>query len=758
MSVVYPSSVITEFWDGSDWFDISSYVVSEILCNGGFATGNPDEFTPSLGVCQFDLNNDGGLFTIYGGDSARGLDTLSGWVAGAKIRHRVSYGGFEKTVWFGFLREAVSDDGTWGDQRVHVTCYDWIDVVSRYPMKRSEILLDKTLLDGVQSVVDRISVSPEGVNGDTSYSTFPAIFDNVREKTKALGEIDKLARSELGRVYVLKDGVLRVESFETRNGTKTLTQVPVASRNALLVSPDCALLVSPDNALLISEIEDANIATRHEKIDLRMAEKFWNDAFIKTYPTKTDTSFQVLFQIGTAITIAAGATVEFFGNYVDPNGGLPINGTLMQTPVATTDYLMNSAEDGSGTDLTNKLTVTADYYGDVVVYRLTSSHTDTAYITKLQARGLGIHRTSYIESHSQITGSVLIHGEKTLEINQTYQTDPYPGLVYGASVLEVYKTPKTRVVSARFLANLNASHMLSFLYLDIGSIVNVYDNRSEMYKWYHITSREFLILLGGMIVVTYGLCEYTSFNSGVLSAVRVGFSGSVSGDGIDFGYLSHVAGDDVTSFSVSFWMYPRAVTGDFQTIFNIYTSDGGNTYIFMPGDGGGSRILSLQASRFSSSLGRWTSPTNVFNLNTKSHFVVTYEIDASKDPKIYINGVSQTVTEAQTPSGSLRSSVGGRLIIGNTGQYANGINAILEDVRFYKNKILTASEVEELYNDGIPDTSIVTDALSFQAFAINSDLGDGSSLDGQQIPAGNNFFDNVLLMPGVPHGNPVIEE
>lgn len=754
--MVFPNSIITEYnISGSSWVDISAYVVSDIAGRGGFHSSDPTEFTAGLGSSTFDLDNSGELFTVYGGDNIRGLNTLSGWNKGTKVRHKVRYHHYEEVVWLGFVQDIISDDGTWGDQRVHVTCLDWIDVASRYPMKRSQILTDKNLGQGIQSIVDRVSKTPEGIITGTYSTTFEAIFDNVRSKTKAMGEIDKLARSEMGRVYVMKDGYLMVEGETARKGTDTLTQVPFSPDNALMVSADNALMVSAGNILLIDGNMDAALTTDAEKLDLVMREEFWNDAFVKGYPTRTDTSLVVLFQIGSAIPIAPGQTIEFVGNYSDPNGGSPVNGTNMQTPAATTDYLMNTASDGSGSNITANLTVTADYYGDVVVYRMTSSYTSgIGYITKLQARGYGIYRNSSLESHISITGSASDYGEKTIDLNQTYQTVPYAGASYAASVLELYKTPKTRISEATYCANLNGDHMMAFLKLDIGDLIKVYDNRSGMYKWYYITSRKFVIFLGGIIIFSFGLCEHPSLANGGLNPVSVDFSGRATGDAINFGYLPHVSGDNVTSFTMSTWIYLRSVWTSFTTIMNIYSTGGSNFYFYLQGTSGDTK-LTFFSQKFDASAGRWRVPVNALSTGTWSHIAVTYDINVLSDPVMYINGVSQTITEEQTPSGTFISGIGTSLVIGNTGAYANGVDAILKDVRFH-DRILAPSEVLTLYNGGVGDTSLVTDGLVFQGLAINSDLGDASTFNGQQIPTDNKFFENILRRVGEPRGTPLI--
>lgn len=762
-SLVFPSSIITEFYNGSVWVNISRYVVSDITGDSGFPMSDPDMFTASLGTSEFDLNNSGGLFTPYGGDSVRGLNTLAGWGKNTKIRHRVVYGGFDKEFWTGFVSNIASDDGTWGDQRVHVTCLDWIDVAARYPMKRSQILTDKTLADGVQSIVDRISVPPEGVKPDPSTTIFPAIFDNVKSKTKALSEIDKLARSETGRVYVLKDGVLRVEASDTRKGTSLLTKVPVVGGNALLVSANNALLVSADNAYLVSEIEDANLALTSEKLDLQMRDEFWNDAFVRNYPTFTDTSLKVLYNLGTPIPISPGRTIEWIGNYSDPNGGNPVNGTNMQTPVATTDYLFNTKEDGSGTNVTASGSVSAEYFGDVVVYRLLSSYPSPAWVTKLQARGFGIYRTSYSESHISITGSVNSRGEKTFDLNQTYQSLPYDGIVYGKSVLEIYKEPKTRINSARYCANLNSSHMLAGMYLDVGSLIKVYDGRSAMNKWYHIASRKFKIFLGGIIILTFVLIEHLSVASGGLNPVAVEFhTGTSAGDPgatVDFGVLPHVYSDE----------NPASKQISFSVWANL--SLGGNLILLSTNNGGfrfsvshvalSDTYLSAYSNVFNVAPGNWNSVTIPSIANNWHLLSVTYDFSSpNNDPVFYVDGVPYATIETITPAGAEFSREGTPVMIGAvktlTENYLYPPTGKLFDARIYHG-ILSASEFLAIYNGGTPSMFAgKKDGLVFQAFAINSDLGDASSLDGQQIPDGNNYFDNIMRYVGEPVAAPII--
>jgi len=77
---------------------------------------------------------------------------------------------------------------------------------------------------------------------------------------------------------------------------------------------------------------------------------------------------------------------------------------------------------------------------------------------------------------------------------------------------------------------------------------------------------------------------------------------------------------------------------------------------------------------------------------------------ASNKPVLYINGVSQTVTQVTAPSGTFTTEANVRQSIGNAqnnvGVFGTGtFDGTIDDFRIY-NRILTAQEVKRLYNMG----------------------------------------------------------
>jgi hypothetical protein len=142
-----------------------------------------------------------------------------------------------------------------------------------------------------------------------------------------------------------------------------------------------------------------------------------------------------------------------------------------------------------------------------------------------------------------------------------------------------------------------------------------------------------------------------------------------------------------------------------------------SAWIYKTGDGGGSygRIIDFgntdllfytdpaEGMRFytwwNSAAVVWISTTPAFSLNTWAHVVATYDANSDANvPIIYVNGVSQTVTESgTTPTGTWRGIDTEACYIGNRQAGTGAWEGNLADVAVW-NKILSPSDVLALYN------------------------------------------------------------
>ena len=159
--------------------------------------------------------------------------------------------------------------------------------------------------------------------------------------------------------------------------------------------------------------------------------------------------------------------------------------------------------------------------------------------------------------------------------------------------------------------------------------------------------------------------------------------------------------DDLTQKTLCAWMYPRSygVSANDATIFNKDSSGGWS--LILADDNGPTNALYFFQTTWSSVLGKWRTQANSITLNTWQHICVTYDrSSASNDPVMYINGTPVSITEYSTPSGSYNSEAANSLYIGNWDTSSTGsFDGILDDVRIY-NRILSQTEITNLYNIG----------------------------------------------------------
>jgi hypothetical protein len=471
-----------------------------------------------------------------------------------------------------------------------------------------------------------------------------------------------------------------------------------------------------------------------------------------------DTSAQILFKLDKAFTIAPGQTFEIKGTYADPAGGLPINGQNMITPVATTDYLFNTASDGTGTNITANLQIVSITFGtEGWTAMLKNTYTAPGWVTKFNTRGFGIYNYNPIQHLAQSQASRTKYGTYFDTLDQKYKVDLYTGKIFADGYVEEERDPKTTLKKISIIANRSGFLMQAFLWIDIGYLVQIKIDKISLDGYYFIQGvEEFSIAPGGKVTCTFVIKEALSLLKG-LSPIAVDFGGLSSGDALDFGYLPQVSSDDVTKLSISVWLYLRSVNATYQTIVFNLAFGGGGVILLMQGAGGGSnRVVAFQSYKFLGSTGTWLSPTNVFNLNTWAHIVVTYEIVSGAKPTMYINGALQTISESGATSGALRSHAGAPLVIGSSVResgYHNGIDGIIKDPRIYKNYILSQVEVTALYNGGVMAPTVVTDGLAFQGFAVRTKKL--SSYVNQTLTNNLKVRDNVRGAVATVNGAPV---
>jgi len=143
-----------------------------------------------------------------------------------------------------------------------------------------------------------------------------------------------------------------------------------------------------DQSILLS---DLGISTLYDN--------YRNLLRVKIHPRIVGSTDVVWEWVGaTRPAIPSSGTEQIWGDY-DYNG-LPTPAKDVVTPVATTDYIFNTLEDGSGVDKTADVTVTLTDFGDSCKLVISSAYAGgPVYATKLQVRGKPV----YEENTSDLT-------------------------------------------------------------------------------------------------------------------------------------------------------------------------------------------------------------------------------------------------------------------------------------------------------------------------------------------------------------------
>ena len=113
-------------------------------------------------------------------------------------------------------------------------------------------------------------------------------------------------------------------------------------------------------------------------------------------------------------TLAPGEAKTFEAEFPNPdaaNSAMEVD--AWTTPAATTDYLLNSASGGGGTNLTSDITVTQTKTAERMAITLTNSATGSdGYVTQLQARGTAVSTKNPCIVRAIDTTSQGIYGER----------------------------------------------------------------------------------------------------------------------------------------------------------------------------------------------------------------------------------------------------------------------------------------------------------------------------------------------------------
>ncbi len=758
------------YYTGSEWTDISEYVLDK-SCRGGWGmTGN--KYTDRLarvGEMSLALINDNGYFDP---DNA---SALTGWAINAKVKLVITYDSESWTRFYGTVESIKFTDDSKYSSIANARVVDWMDYA--YKRTLTDIGIETYRRGGyaVDKVVDEVGFTPLATQYSEGDYEFDAIFDSLTTTTKAATELNKIVLSENGYLYNRHDKIngetLVFESESYRNGLRTLSQLPVlsASSGYWLTEGGDYVLTEGGDKVILDATQDAHINGTAQQYARTHGENILNSITVTAYPKRIDDTEQTLYSLGTPIKISSGETKTITVRYQNNATKESCNAitSLMIQPVATTDYLMNTKKDGTGTDITSDLTVTVEYHTASADVTMTNASGYKGKVTKLKLRGYGIYQDSNVKITAEDAGSISDYGTLELNIEQQYQRDTEMGGFLAEKIVGVESGPRTKLDKVRMITNTSDTHMAAFLSIDIGDMVKITESNLGLADYFYVQGIEFDIIDGSAIVYSWLLEESMSVLSGFYSLVACEYEhtevrdngGNDIADEISFGNIPKMV--DLPQMTISAWVDTTAFTGDDQAdiLCGWLDNAGGFEFAVLAPEGKGTASLNHELYFIkvcSGTGGNWYSSGGT-GVPTSEWVNVIVTAD-DKDITFYINGSSQTTSVLVAPVGDVESWDGMILTLGNitsvnpVSNHAKPFSGKLADVRVY-NRILTASDISTINSEGIGGTG-VNDGFVFQAPSVLT--RELATLTDQELASTDRVFDAINGYVGTPGGTPVV--
>ena len=434
------------------WTDISLDVLPGMSSRYGINGGGPADRCASAGTFRFRLNNmadnTGHLQGYY---SPGHTNCRSGFDIDIKVRWRHPADTYAaRSFFYGKIISILPSPGKYAGNETVIEAVDWIDDAATETVSGIDTATAKRMDELVPLVLAGMESQPAAISLAVGDSTFGYAFDNIRdESTRALSALAALAQSEGGYIYLKGDGTLTTEARTDR--------ASIASIAATLDDTMVGFVVSRAKADFINTIQ---LTIHPRRIDAAATTVLWS---------RNIANGESPIEIDTGVTLST-----LLGAYGDPsNNRARCGGTDMQTPVATTDYQMFANADGTGTNLTANLSVTAALGGNGVAWTLENTGGTKGYITKLQVRGRGIYDRAPVVVKAVDAASVTARGPRLRQIDMPYQDNVNIAQSYADYMISIYSTTGSAPRTVTFWANSDAALAHAAMNVDIGSLVVV---------------------------------------------------------------------------------------------------------------------------------------------------------------------------------------------------------------------------------------------------------------------------------------------
>lgn len=421
----------------------------------GIPDGKPTSRVASSGEAKFWLNNaNTNVGGIQGWYSPNNANVRSGFTQNILGRVMFGYSGVVYYKFVGRLKDITPSAGQY-QPPLDTACVltDYFDDFARANITGLGTGVNRRGDQLLTTLLTKMMFQPSSTSFDAGVDTFPFGFVGaLAASVNALQEAQRITLSEMGYLYMKGDtsagGVLRWENRHTRPANVTNKVVISNAMNALSVP---------------SNVDD-----------------ILNNIQVTVHDRNASGSPVVLYSSTSQPSIGPLGSIVVTGAYRDPTQqAARIAGTAFIGLVSGTDYVANSAADGSGTNLTANLTVSVVADGSAATFTITNnSMTTSCYLTTLQIRGTALYDYDSPTLINRNSASEAIYGSQVLPIDMVYQSDVGVGGGVASWIDAIWGTPFPYAKQVSFLANVSDANMLAALTVEVGDRIGIVETQT----------------------------------------------------------------------------------------------------------------------------------------------------------------------------------------------------------------------------------------------------------------------------------------
>lgn len=446
---------------GLGWTVCPDVLLESVTYNRGLPGGGIADSVADPGSLSFRLNNSSeNVVHLQGRYTPDHANCLPGFEEGIGVRVRYTLDTGTIIRWTGTLEDINPVPGKYASRTVSCMAVGWMEIAATTRLSDLPVLVNKRGDEVFQTLISSLPPysQPRSIEVDLSLDTYPYTLDRTRdEQTRLREELYRLAISGMDRVWEKGDGTIVYESRSRRVGT-------TADRDTFIY---------------------------HHGFDVtRSRSNIINQATFTANPRIPGTLNSLLYSLNQPMAISPGSPQNILGPWTDPaNPNIRVGAVDLTTLVPGVDYVANTAADGSGTDITNYLTVLVGLSGNATTFRVELGGAVSGFLTVLQQRGQPLLNYGQTGLIAEDASSISLVGLRPININMPYQGDLRLTQEAAQYVVFTRKDKRPFITSFHRKVSLgNQTALARSLSRDISDRIRIVDAISGVASSFHINT------------------------------------------------------------------------------------------------------------------------------------------------------------------------------------------------------------------------------------------------------------------------------